>query len=94
MGCHYLNTVNTVLIIRAGFWYLPGRQGPKIPGVGTRPTHHVSRTLGSQPTSQDGHDYQFHYLSEQGNKNLIGPNPIRQPGAREAYKGSLAPATS
>jgi hypothetical protein len=33
-------------------------------------------------------------LSEQGNKNLIGPNPIRQPGAREAYKGSLAPATS
>ena len=33
-------------------------------------------------------------LSEQGNKNLIGPNPIRQSGAREAYKGSLAPATS
>jgi hypothetical protein len=33
-------------------------------------------------------------VSEQGNKNLIGPNPIRQPGARDAYKGSLAPATS
>ena len=33
-------------------------------------------------------------VSEQGNKNLIGPNPIRQPGAGEAYKGSLAPATS
>jgi hypothetical protein len=34
------------------------------------------------------------HVSEQGNKNLIGPNPIRQPGARDAYKGSLAPATS
>ena len=33
-------------------------------------------------------------MSKQGNKNLIGPNPIRQPGAGEAYKGSLAPATS
>jgi hypothetical protein len=34
------------------------------------------------------------YLSEQGNKHLIGPNPIRQPGEWEPYKGSYALATS
>jgi len=33
-------------------------------------------------------------LSEQGNKHLIGPNPIRQPGEWEPYKGSYALATS
>jgi hypothetical protein len=33
-------------------------------------------------------------LSEQGNKSLIGLNPIRQPGAGETYNGSPAPVTS
>jgi len=35
-----------------------------------------------------------YYVSEQGNNHLIGPNPIRQPGEWEPYKGSHAPATS
>jgi hypothetical protein len=33
-------------------------------------------------------------MSEQRNKNTTGPNPIRQPGVGDAYKGSLAPGTS